>query len=222
MFEVDTVAFDMDGTLLDSKQLAVDAVLGAFNELCADLPDLKKPSELEIIHRVGNPSDDFYQGFLPDWGEHLLPRLRRRAFEIECAILKRGEASLFEGVANVLQQLKDTGYKLILVSNCGPGYLNAVSEACDLEQYFDIRDCIGAKGGGRHKTQVLRENLSTLESQNAIMVGDRIHDLEAARENDCHFAAALYGFGKANELAECDLELHEIKQLCDALSLTKR
>ena len=46
-----------------------------------------------------------------------------------------------------------------------------------------------------------------------MVVGDRIHDIEAAHWNHIPCIAALYGFGQEEEMKEADYTLYSIKEL---------
>jgi phosphoglycolate phosphatase len=214
---VEVVAFDMDGTLLDSGDFGVLAVSRAFEVLIAGarLPGLRSPPDPAAIRaQIGKPPDQFYREWLPEDLRGRAPELHARAMEFEREFLRTGLGQLFEGAAEVLDTLKARGLKLMLVSNCSRPYMDWVVETFALEEKLDYRDCVGDKSQpGRNKSTLVAQGLERLRVRRGVMVGDRHHDAEAARANGLAFIACTYGYGTAEELAGADAHLHDIREL---------
>lgn len=73
-----------------------------------------------------------------------------------------------------------------------------------LAQYFD--EIFGAdhENGISNKAQVLQNAIKRLGStpQNAVMVGDRYHDIEGAKTVGLDTIGVLYGYGDEDELTK--------------------
>jgi len=64
--KVDTIIFDMDGTLLKSDTYCVQAIQKAIRDVYAkNNINSKIPSPQKIIKEVGKPSRQFYRDILP-------------------------------------------------------------------------------------------------------------------------------------------------------------
>lgn len=219
-FFVDTVVFDMDGTLLNSRAFAIDAVREGLAHffLRNELPNHPSYHDDEIAGRIGLPADEFYKSLLPNEYKHRYQELHASIFAAENRRIEAGETSLFPGVSEVLEELRSQGFRLGLVSNCTSGYLEASSKAHRLDTLFHARDCVG-NHYARTKADVLQLQLQLLESRAAAMVGDRVHDIEAAHICGAFAIAATYGFGNANELADADGWIEDFRDLTPLLQL---
>ncbi|MCL4729107.1 MAG: HAD family hydrolase [Planctomycetes bacterium] len=211
----DAVAFDMDGTLLNSGDFGVRAIRLAFEQMIAlgDLPGLSRAPADELIRaQIGKPPHEFYADLLPPGARHLAGHLHSIAGANERAFLRQGTGKLFEGALDVLGVLRGRGLKLLLVSNCTQDYMNAVVQAFALDALFHFRSAVG-RDPARTKTGELGRGLAELGATRAIMVGDRHHDGEAARAMGAWFVACTYGYGKPEELAGADATIGDIREL---------
>lgn len=211
------ICFDMDGTLLNSGVFGVRAITHAFEALIAAgrLPGLKAPPLPDLIKaQIGKPPSVFYRDLLP-------PELQERAHELhaqttrnELAALQDGSGGLFEGTLDVLDKLKQAGLKLMLVSNCSQAYLDGVVGTFQLMRWLDYSQCVGDHPPkDRTKINLVGAGLRALRVSQGAMVGDRIHDGEAAKANGLWFIGCTYGYGKSDEFAEAASLIADIREL---------
>ena len=211
------ICFDMDGTLLNSGVFGVKAITKAFETLMAAgrLPGLKAAPPPELIKaQIGKPPSVFYRELLP-------PALQERSHELhaqttrnELAALADGSGGLFEGTLDVLANLKQAGLKLMLVSNCSQAYLDGVVNTFHLMRWLDYSQCVGDHPPkDRTKTNLVRAGLRELGVSHGAMVGDRIHDGEAAQANGLWFIGCTYGYGKREEFATATALMADIREL---------
>ncbi len=59
------------------------------------------------------------------------------------------------------------------------------------------------------------EELETSHKERAVMVGDRRHDVDAARDSGIHSIGVLYGYGSKEELSGAGAEIlaADVKEL---------
>jgi len=212
---VDAIAFDMDGTLLNSGDFGVRAIRLAFEQMIAvgDLPGLAAPPADDLIRaQIGKPPHEFYRDLLPQHSQHLAGHLHSIAGANERAFLKQGTGKLFDGALDVLRELRARGLKLLLVSNCTQDYMDAVVETFGLDALFDFRSAVG-RDPTRTKTGELGRGLAKVGAKSTIMVGDRHHDGDAARANGAWFVGCLYGYGKPEEFEGADAKIQDIREL---------
>lgn len=203
-FPLDTVVFDMDGTLVKSDVYSAAGVQDAIRSLFDELNIRKDvPSPAQIVARLGIDSDHFYRELLEHHAEDHADRLRQLARQ---GILKRvseGEGILFPNVEETLDRLREMGLKLGLVSSSSPEYFYTVNHYHGLDRHFDFRRCTGEREGATKK-DVLADAIQTLGSRHTLMIGDRHQDIDAGIVHNCHTMGATWGFGAAGELNTAD------------------
>jgi phosphoglycolate phosphatase len=218
---LDCVAFDMDGTLLNSGDFGVRAILLAFDELIAagQLPGMDvPPSAAAIRGQIGKPPPLFYEELLPDALKPKAKVLHRIAGENERKALRDGTGRMFKGARDVLAGLRARGLKLLLVSNCSQDYMDAVVATFSLDKLLHFQAAAG-RDKSVNKTGELGRGLSELGCKTGIMVGDRVHDGEAARANGLWFVGCTYGYGSREELTGADALIDAISQLPGLITL---
>jgi phosphoglycolate phosphatase-like HAD superfamily hydrolase len=215
--DIDTVIFDMDGTLLKSDTYCIDAIQDAIKTVY-NQHNIKAPipTSEEILQKVGKPSREFYQELLPKNYAHLINEVFTHISANEISALRSGKGKLFEGAIPTLQYLKEKGYKLAMVSNCSTKYFQTVIEVFELNKYLDRARCIGESKGAT-KSDIIRKFLVELESNGAAVVGDRAYDIEAGKENNCITFGCLYGYGSKEELQGADYLISNISELKNLL-----
>lgn len=190
MRKYDTIIFDMDGTILDTLEDLQDAVNYALGEL-----GMQKRSLSEIRKFVGNGVRRLMELSVPD-GVHN-PR-----FEEAFALFKEyygvhcnDKTKVYEGVMELMRDLKEEGYALAIVSN------KLDSAVKDLnEKYFGayVTVAIGEKEGMARKPApdtvfaALRELGKTAET--AVYIGDSEVDIATAQNSGLPCISVLWGF----------------------------
>ena len=181
------VFFDWDGTLADSMELCVREIQTALREMG------HSPVPEAVIRRCNGPTyaeSVAILGLTPEEGPLFL-RLRVAA---EMRLVPTVQ-KLFPGVPGMLRELRDD-FDLFIVSNGMPDYL-----ALSLRQ-TGVADCFvraQALIPGKTKPEVLHDLLAELQPPRAVMIGDRLGDVEAGVQNHLPVIAACYGYGSAAE-----------------------
>lgn len=190
------VLFDLDGTLTDSSLGIINGVVYALEKFGISV---KNRSELGCF--IGPPLvDEFmnYAGLSRD--DALQAVAYYREFYRVTGIY---ENEVYNGIDNMLKTLRDSGKKLILATSKPQQFAEIVLNHFNLMQYFDC--VVGATFDGKlnYKADVIRvalERSNISDKVNAIMVGDRHHDIEGAKQNNLKSIGVLYGFGDLDEL----------------------
>ncbi|MCC6573571.1 MAG: HAD family hydrolase [Planctomycetes bacterium] len=221
--KLQAVVFDMDGTLLNSGIFGVRAIQRAFRTLIdrGRLPGVTAPPSPEMIKlQIGKPPGVFYKDLLP-------PELRAQSRDLhtettrnELAALADGSGGLFDGAVDVLDKLKRAGLKLLLVSNCSEAYIEGVVSTFGLDRLLDYSACVGDHPPtGRTKSALVGEGLKLVGAEVGVMVGDRVHDAEAAKDNGLWFIGCTYGYGKPEEFKDAAVKITDIRDLPKVLGI---
>lgn len=189
-----TIAFDLDGTLVDS---APD-LIGTLNRLLVEegLPTVAMEQASTLIgsgarallahgfEQAGASaeraaSDALFERFLVDYAAHIAD----------------GSAP-FEGVEETLERLTDRGAILVVATNKRSDLSELLLEKLDLSRHFAAvvgPDRVSArKPSGAHLKEAV--TLAGGDPERAIMVGDAAPDAEAARDAGMPCILVTFGF----------------------------
>lgn len=188
--KIDTVIFDMDGTVLDTLQDLADAVNVALKTF--GLPERTLD---EVRSFVGNGVRRLIELSVPGGFEH--PRFEeifakfREYYGLHC----NDKTRAYDGILPLLRELEQQGYGLAIVSN---KLDSAVKELNEI--YFEgiVKVAIGEVEGIAKKPapdmveKALRELGKTKET--AVYVGDSDVDLLTAKNAGLPCISVLWGF----------------------------
>lgn len=217
------LVFDMDGTLLDGREAVVDAVArglaDTYRHFRLPLPRLDRQ---RIAAAIGLPTPAF---FLAAHDPDTVPvEIRDRfsgEFEVrstraEVAALQRGETELYAGAETALQELAARGHPLALFSNANAPYFEAVIKAHQLDRFFTrtlsletaVRRRVARTKAGivAHLARGYRQT---------VVIGDRVHDIEAGRSSGARTVGCLYGFGQPAEFNSADWTIRSMQELLE-------
>lgn len=208
------VVFDMDGTLVDSADLAWRSAADGLREYYEErrlAPVLPSPEEVRRL--VGLPSLEYFAGLLPPGRAAEAPALRSLVIRHEVRRLAAGEGRLYPGVEAALRRLRSCGIRLAIVSNCGRPYLEANLIHLGLGSLVDLALCLD---DGPSKAANVLTVRARMPSDGGFMVGDRAADIDAGRGAGLRTVACAFGFGSAAEHQGAD---HRIEAFSDILDI---
>ncbi len=201
---VRAVAFDLDGTLVDSRTAVVEAVATGCAEVLARHGASFRPTHDAITGGMGLPSDEYYARLLPPELQSLAAAVKAAATDHEVSALAEGRGRLYPNVAVALQQLRKRGWKLAAISNAQEPYFRAALEYLELAPLFDHCECYEEMPPttGPSKQALLTRALEALGTPagDTAMVGDRGDDIDAGRALGCVTVGLRQGFGTLEEL----------------------
>ncbi|MGC9161976.1 MAG: HAD-IA family hydrolase [Thiomonas sp.] len=190
----DLIVFDWDGTLMDSTA----AISGAIQRACADL-GLTVPSREQASYVIGLGLEDALRHTAPDLPPADYPRLvaayRKHYFALD------GQLVLFDGVLDLLHELKSAGYNLAVATGKSRIGLARAMDRPELRGLFDATRTADETFSKPHPA-MLHELMAELASppQRTVMVGDTTHDLQMARNAQCAAIGVSYGAHDAAQL----------------------
>ena len=204
--EIDSIIFDLDGTLWDS----IDTVLLAWNKSLHKFPELKKElTRTDLEGTMGLQLSDISKKLFPSLEDDLREKLLEDWNNEEQFYLKQQGGQLYDNLEDVLKELSEK-YKLFIVSNCQEGYIESFYHYHKLDKYFLDFENPGRTGlsKGENINLIIKRN----KLKNPLYVGDTEGDLLAARYAGIPFVYARYGFGEAQEY---DFVVDELKDLLE-------
>ncbi len=196
--------FDLDGTLTDSQEGITKSVQYALKAFGIEEPDLKK-----LTPFLGPPLQNSFMeiyGFSQEDAAKAIALYRERFAPIGIF-----ENSVYPGIPDMLEKLKEKGVLLAVASSKPECYVRQILAHFDVEKYFDV--VVGSELDGRRsqKEEVVEEALKRLEiltisvdkrKAACAMIGDRKFDLQGAKAHFLTGVGVSYGYAPAGELEE--------------------
>lgn len=205
-----TAVFDIDGTLLDTKEYILQAFEHVFK--MHGLTDLSRESVNAVM---GLPLEECYATLAPTHAPQELAKVHR-TFQANNIALVRP----FSGTIQTLNALRKKQIKIAAVSTrkqTGPESL-AHAKIADKIDYVVTGDDVTRF---KPDPEGIKKALGALAmaAEDAIMVGDTEADIQAGKNAQTKTAAALYGLGSPDSLRASDPDylLDNIIDLLDVI-----
>lgn len=195
--------FDYDGTLHDCATIYCPAFRLAYETLVQrGLASERVWQDREISRWLGYSARDMWDSFAPELSQSEKNRCSALIGEEMLRLTREGRARLYPGVPEMLNRLKLCEHRLILLSNCKITYLKAHREQFHLNRWFDDFFCT-EQFDWQPKTEIF-PMIQQRCSGNFIVIGDRFHDMEIARQFQLRSIGCRYGYGAIEELSDAD------------------
>jgi phosphoglycolate phosphatase-like HAD superfamily hydrolase/uridine kinase len=207
--DVNLIIFDMDGTIVPSLPAVYESIKRAFAKL--GWPVNFSPDEINRFFGVTTASTKggLYEFITPPHSHLTIPEVREKVRD-EYAGAFRDMAEPYPGIKETLVTLRQRGYKLAQYTNATTMYLNVIMSTLGLKEYYDHIECI--QDNNLTKPELIRKIRDKFGGLTAAVVGDRVHDIAAAKETDALSIGALYGYGD-DEPKQADLTINEFRDL---------
>lgn len=193
--KVDTLIFDFDGTLHNGQYLSLPIYQECLRDLFSKFKmHLKFPSNQKILENFGKQTPDIYYSLLMTQNDEILSFFGNCVEKKEIEAFDSGKGVLYPGVEATLLELKNRGFQLALCTNARIDYFEAVVRRFGLQQYFPIMFAAGYHPG-KDKKWMVREIIKKIDTHFFAVIGDRYHDIEAAKANQGVSIGCDYGFG---------------------------
>ena len=214
------LAFDIDGTIFDAGTILLTAIEQGSEKLKVSRPDLnlRTPTMHEITSTLGYPLPEIFRMLYPG-----LDKEGRRLYaeiwtENLVSLILAREGELIKGADMIIPGLRADGCTMLVASNGARAYVEAVLAAYDLKRYF-AEPFLYAEDGYGTKSGIVREYMRVLEPGIFIMIGDRITDLDAARDNAIPFIGCAFGHAGIEEIGG---EKYIVHSLAEVPAMVKR
>lgn len=208
-----TILFDLDGTLIDSIELILSSARYAFEKL-----DRTAPPDSEWLASVGIPLFTTFGRYARDADDcdALIAAYREYQFANHDRLIR-----CYDNVVHTVTALKDRGHDLGIVTSKSEALAIRGLAHVGLARFMDT--IVGCDGSTRHKphpepVQIALTRLAC-SPENAIFVGDSVHDIAAGNAAGVTTVAATWGACKRSDLEEArpSLYLDDISGLLELL-----
>lgn len=189
--------FDLDGTLTDPMVGITSSVQYALEKFGIHVRYLK-----ELIPFIGPPLAESFQkfyGFSKEDAEKAIQYYRE--YYTPKGIF---ENEVYEGIPEMLAHLTEAGFTLLVATSKPTVFARKVLKHFGMEDYFSFVGGSELDGSRTKKAEVISYILKTcgIRAKEAIMIGDRRHDIEGGKACGLESVGVLYGYGMEQELTE--------------------
>jgi phosphoglycolate phosphatase len=193
---MDTVLFDLDGTLTDPKIGITTCIQYALHQL-----DYESPETEQLLWCIGPPLTVSFAKLLQTNDKALIDRaitLYRDRF----ATVGLFENALYPQIPETLKSIRAAGYQTYIATSKPHVFAKRIIEHFALTTLFDGIYGSELDGTRSDKAELIQHILLTenLIPAKTVMVGDRSHDAIGAKKNQLLAIGVTYGYGTEEEL----------------------
>jgi phosphoglycolate phosphatase len=207
---MNTVIFDLDGTLTDSAEGIIKSINYALPKL-----GFKEQKREDLLQYIGPPLNITFERLTGIKDEEFLLRavkiFRERYFTIGFK-----ENVLYEGIRDVVKQLVNQGNILCIATTKRKDIAENVLRHFEIYEYFTQ---VHGSDIYRQKADLLMDMINDplLNNRPMIMIGDRDTDFIAATEVGIPSIAVLWGYGNDDEFKIATAIVEKPEDLPDAI-----
>lgn len=206
--------WDVDGTLVDSREVIQACMEAAFLQTGLTPPDYDATRKVVGL--------GLHEGCAllapPDIGRGRLDMLvmnYRNTFTAQRTNEKSSEP-LYEGAIETLDSLRSAGWLMGIATGKSHKGLDALFAAHPIKVYFDTIWCADDGPGKPHPFMVSQAMAAAgCDAERTLMIGDAVHDVGMGRAAGVRTLGVSWGFGQAIELeaAGADEIHHDFRSL---------
>jgi phosphoglycolate phosphatase-like HAD superfamily hydrolase len=204
--------FDMDGTLFQTDKILEISLEDTFNYLRT----INKWDSVTPIDKyreiMGVPLPKVWETLLPN--HSLNEREQTDAYFLERLIenIRSGKGTLYPNVKEVFSYLKENNCSIFIASNGLTEYLKAIVCYYNLDDWvtetFSIQQIKSL-----NKSDLVQSIIKKYGITNGAVVGDRLSDINAAKDNGLIPIGCNFDFAKEDELSQADIVIDDLTEL---------
>lgn len=200
-----TVFLDLDGTLTDPKPGVTKSFIYALEKLGRVAPTM---DELEWV--IGPALMESFVELKVDDPQVAIDLYRERYTTVGLF-----ENRVYDGIPDLLSGLRDNGYTMCLATAKPHAYARKITAHFGLAEYLTHEFGPELDGTRNNKGDLLAHalDLTGYDAGTSIMIGDRHHDIDAARAVGMKAIGVTWGYGSLDELSMADAICHTPNEL---------
>ncbi len=194
------IIFDLDGTLSDSREGIINAYLYAFSKCHIEISD-----EMDLLSFIGPP---IMKSFVDTMGmSYEEATICNRWFQDYYSTSGLYENVVYDGIRELLRSLKNQHCVLGVATSKPEAFAREILDYFQLSKYFNVIKGATMDDSLSKKVDILQLAIAEGKEKyphisRIVMVGDRLHDMEAAKELGVEGIGVTYGFGSFEELKD--------------------
>jgi phosphoglycolate phosphatase len=207
-----SIIFDMDGTLFQTDRILELSLEDTFDHLRSrNLWDTLTPID-QYRDIMGVPLPKVWEALLPDHSQEVREHTDTYFLESLIHNIEKGRGALYPNVNGVFSYLKEHDISIYIASNGLTEYLQAIVNYYQLDRWvtetFSIQQIPTLDKGDLVKTIMDKYDIT-----NGAVVGDRLSDINAAKDNHLISIGCRFDFAQEAELAQADYIIDDLVEL---------
>ncbi|MDW0109714.1 HAD hydrolase-like protein [Sporosarcina aquimarina] len=207
-----SIIFDMDGTLFQTDTILEISLEDTFEHLRS----MDKWNEATPIQQyreiMGVPLPQVWETLLPDYSTQEREYTDGYFLEKLIGNIRNGNGSLYPNTKEVLSYLHENNFSIYIASNGLTVYLEAIVSHYNLDKWitetFSIQEIESL-----NKSDLVKSIVKKYGITNAAVVGDRLSDINAAKDNGLISIGCNFDFAKEDELSQANMVIDDLIEL---------
>ncbi|EPY06269.1 bifunctional 5'-methylthioadenosine/S-adenosylhomocysteine nucleosidase/phosphatase [Paenibacillus alvei TS-15] len=217
---IQSFIFDMDGTLFQTDKILESSLEDTFNHL-KSLKKWDKDTPVDKYREImGAPLPKVWETLLPN--HSIEEREQTDAYFLERLIenIRSGKGDLYPHVKEVFSFLTENNCSIYIASNGLIAYLAAIVDFYNLDTWV-TETCSIQQIESLNKSDLVRTIIDKYGITHGAVVGDRISDINAAKDNGLVAIGCNFDFAQEDELAQADVVIEDLNELKSIVSQLK-
>ncbi|CAG9621568.1 Phosphoglycolate phosphatase [Sutcliffiella rhizosphaerae] len=208
------VIFDMDGTLFQTESILESSLDDTFTYLRSKgLWEEECPTPIDTYRNImGVPLPVVWETLLPESTEIVRIDANKIFHEKLIVNIKKGNGALYPHVEKALATLKQQNLDIYIASNGQIPYLAAIVEHYHLDRWVKETWSI-EQVESLSKTDMVKQIMMKHGITTGAVVGDRLSDIIAAKENGLLAIGCRFDFAQDDELVQADVVIDKMEEL---------
>lgn len=212
-----SMIFDMDGTLFQTDKILELSLQDTFDHL-RNLRLWEQETPLQTYRDImGVPLPVVWETLLPEQSDEVRKQANERFHEHLITNINRGKGALYPYVNGVFSYLKEHDYDIYIASNGQIEYLKAIVNYYHLDNWV-TETCSIQQIPSQNKSDLVRAIVNKYKIEKGAVIGDRLSDIKAAKDNQLVSIGCNFDFAQADELAQADIIINHLMELKDILA----
>lgn len=207
-----SLIFDMDGTLFQTDKILEISLEDTFTYL-RSLNQWEAVTPIDTYREImGVPLPKVWEALLPNHDTEIREKMNDFFLARLMENIRSGQGALYPNVEEIFDYLKEKGCSIYIASNGLIEYLDAIVNYYQLDRWvtetFSIQQIQTL-----NKADLVKTIIQKYKIDKAAVVGDRLSDIHAAKENGFVSIGCNFDFARKEELAEADFVIDDLLEL---------
>ena len=209
---VQSLIFDMDGTLFQTDKILEISLEDAFNYL-RSLNEWDRETPIGKYREImGVPLTKVWEALLPNHSNEVRKQMDAYFLERLIENIRSGKGALYPNAKEVFSHLAENNCSIYIASNGLTEYLTAIVNYYNLDDWvtetFSIQQIESL-----NKSDLVKIIVEKYGITNGAVVGDRLSDINAAKDNGLVAIGCNFDFAREDELSQADIVIDDLIEL---------